>query len=740
MRRYIFLVIFISLLACVQASYIVGNLLTNNQLLIRMPFDGNPNVTFSSNATTLTPTNVRSAGLQLEYYTGTPSNSLYTYDGSYSSYSYTIAEHCGTAGSANYYYNISKSTADTGMMWQVKDEAATTNLTVLSSCFNAYSDKVLLSVQTVSSWCNFEYVAGITFYCYDGSWQPLRARYIGPSTSDNSKFYESTMFITNQSSYTAYAQVDIHENYTSSFTYNNDPLSTAGMAINLTGDKYISLPALSQFNVRQFTYAFWIKLNSWGSAAFRIVSKGDTGSCFIGRHNSENKLVSWCPGLSNAVYSNNLDVGRWYHVAAVYDGTNMIMYLDGKVLSSVAVTGSPVDSTYNLTIGSDPQNTSKLINASIDELLMYNIPLTANQIKQLAGGYNSSINLTLIDQMNGNNLVGVDVDVISDTVTREYTDVSRNEILNGLPNEFITIRHKADGYIERLYYINITTYSNQDLNVYELNDTISSNITFTVYDSTHDGVEGAYVYLLCYFIENNSYITVEMAKSNSEGAATFSGALNTEFCKYQVYYPFATLKTTTAPDYLRSVSPYTQISLTDTIGDVFDRSNDIESNLTFNNVTHNFRLDFINVVGSQETVQLKAYKLYNGEKTLLNSSTAVATAGTVLTNIGTPVNGTIYLAEASILVDNKEQPLNTADKVYEIPNPFKLYGLFMVLMMLILAAVIAYFSIIIALVLVGLIPLTATLVKVVPLSLLPVSVGIFVLSIIVAIMLSREAT
>ena len=77
-----------------------------------------------------------------------------------------------------------------------------------------------------------------------------------------------------------------------------------------------------------------------------------------------------------------LECGRWYHVAGVYDGTNLICYLNGR--PGEPVPASVVLSTHEpLYIGSGVSDPDRIYNGLIDELAVYDRALSASEIKAL---------------------------------------------------------------------------------------------------------------------------------------------------------------------------------------------------------------------------------------------------------------------------------------------------------------------------------------------------------------------
>lgn len=76
-----------------------------------------------------------------------------------------------------------------------------------------------------------------------------------------------------------------------------------------------------------------------------------------------------------------LALNAWTHLAAVYDGTTLSLYINGVKIAGRAQTGTPVPSSTSLFIGGSSYSAwSRYFNGAIDELRIYNRPLTAGEI------------------------------------------------------------------------------------------------------------------------------------------------------------------------------------------------------------------------------------------------------------------------------------------------------------------------------------------------------------------------
>jgi len=94
--------------------------------------------------------------------------------------------------------------------------------------------------------------------------------------------------------------------------------------------------------------------------------------------------------------------GRWHLAAAVYNGSAMRFYFDGREITSIAVSG-PID-----TSGSSPayigswRGESEFFPGGIDDVRIYDRALSAEQIKKLTDGNDVRANLVGFWQMDGN--------------------------------------------------------------------------------------------------------------------------------------------------------------------------------------------------------------------------------------------------------------------------------------------------------------------------------------------------
>lgn len=179
----------------------------------------------------------------------------------------------------------------------------------------------------------------------------------------------------------------------------------SGKALRLSGNgEWLQLDSYA-VRVAQFTFSGWV---NWQG--------GDSGQrLFTAAHNTQNYLtfspylcnpdMATAEGYANGVYlghklGNNVEdmfnpsggepgyalpVGEWHHVAVTVNGRSICVYLDGvrwferEVLTTVAEL-----SAYSLDIGHGEWGDATL-NALLDDVVLYNTALSAEEVAALAG-------------------------------------------------------------------------------------------------------------------------------------------------------------------------------------------------------------------------------------------------------------------------------------------------------------------------------------------------------------------
>ncbi len=165
-----------------------------------------------------------------------------------------------------------------------------------------------------------------------------------------------------------------------------------GGAIALGGDgDFLDVADTSAFDCTGgVTLAAWIKAKQLDKPWQAIITKGDN-AYRMQRNNETDTLEFACTGLQipngndygSLFGSKTLTTGEWHHVAGVYDGKKMYLYVDGALDNSQEARGAINTNDARLQIGGNTQVGDRFWNGLIDEVRVYNYGLTEAQIRQL---------------------------------------------------------------------------------------------------------------------------------------------------------------------------------------------------------------------------------------------------------------------------------------------------------------------------------------------------------------------
>jgi hypothetical protein len=157
-------------------------------------------------------------------------------------------------------------------------------------------------------------------------------------------------------------------------------------AARLTGG-YVNVPNSPDLQITgPFTLEAWI--NPDGQVAdpgLGIVERydGPANNGYILRLVGGNRIQAWVLGATAAVNVTGtvaVAPGAWHHVAAVYDGTTLSVYVDGQQDGSVAATVAPGAGAGDLRLGARGDDANQRFAGALDEVAVYAGALTGDQI------------------------------------------------------------------------------------------------------------------------------------------------------------------------------------------------------------------------------------------------------------------------------------------------------------------------------------------------------------------------
>ena|GEM_PF-4430360 len=248
-------------------------------------------------------------------------------------------------------------------------------------------------------------------------------------------------------------------------------------------------PASGSLNItgNKLTLEAWIKPEGENAYTMVMGKEYNYKIDFNVSHYNEIRFITsdnWTE--AGALSSNSsLSLNQWYHIAAVYDGSEKRIYINGVLDASKKARGNMIPSTDNFTIGRGP--ISWEFNGLIDEVKVYNISLSEKQIVENynAGLASHSNDIIVADETRDGEIWSVLVGVcdyefcttqLSNNVT--ITNTTPSTPLLHLPENGISILSRIPALIW-----NNSIDPNEDNLTYELlvsNDSYFDNIVYNL--------------------------------------------------------------------------------------------------------------------------------------------------------------------------------------------------------------------------------------------------------------------
>jgi len=311
--------------------------------------------------------------------------------------------------------------------------------------------------------------------------------------------------------------------------------------------------------------------------------------------------------------------------------------------------------SYNLTIRAPLYATNSTSFASTE---------TYSSTQFLLWGLNSLL-IKFYDELTQTLMINktVYLELISDIYSNNYSTSTGNLSVELLDPETYTARYDSLGYVERFYEFTVTEDSAQFLNLYLLNDTIADEITITVLDQDTLPLEGAVVKALKYDITTNTYITVEIATTNTDGEVVMDLTIGDEFYKFIVVYDGVIVKTT-SPSYIYSNTLTIQVTIGEDILNNYDQYKDIVTSLYFEGESTNTTVFFYNDLQNLNfEFCLKMYKVRNSsgyiEQTFIGEDCSTGSSDSLTYTLTGIREGDLYLATGSYYPEGNEEILST---------------------------------------------------------------------------------
>lgn len=164
---------------------------------------------------------------------------------------------------------------------------------------------------------------------------------------------------------------DMHGNPSQAVTF---PTSTSMIQVQNT----------EALNFREgLTFTGWVYVDNFFSRESYIISHGNWNNRWkisLGDHTLR-FTINGNTGIIDLDMVNRLDEDRWYHVAAIFDGTFCQLYLDGSLDAFVPYQGLISTTTYDLVMGQSlPGQTGFDFKGKLDKVKIYNYGISHEEV------------------------------------------------------------------------------------------------------------------------------------------------------------------------------------------------------------------------------------------------------------------------------------------------------------------------------------------------------------------------
>jgi hypothetical protein len=141
------------------------------------------------------------------------------------------------------------------------------------------------------------------------------------------------------------------------------------------------------------TIAAWFKVNTFDKRWQSLITKGDT-SWRLQRYAEDNTLAFHCTGITSVTSQRpegiegkkNVNDRQWHHVVGVYDGSAILLYIDGVLDNSSKASGEISMNDSAVIIGGNSEQPGREWNGLIDDVDIIAGAIDANAVHALYTG------------------------------------------------------------------------------------------------------------------------------------------------------------------------------------------------------------------------------------------------------------------------------------------------------------------------------------------------------------------
>jgi len=164
-----------------------------------------------------------------------------------------------------------------------------------------------------------------------------------------------------------------------------------GMALDLDGvNDYVDCGYDPVFDfTSEMTVSAWVTIRSIPTAWTAAVAKGEY-AWRLGNVNMDPRfhfgITIWnAPDTASIDATTAVGYDEWHHIAGVFDGANINLYLDGELDGSAPTTEPIGVNDKNVFIGNNPDATDRYWDGLVDEVKIFGKALSNDEVRYLAG-------------------------------------------------------------------------------------------------------------------------------------------------------------------------------------------------------------------------------------------------------------------------------------------------------------------------------------------------------------------
>ena len=158
----------------------------------------------------------------------------------------------------------------------------------------------------------------------------------------------------------------------------------AGGALRFDGkDDHVRIPDAGKLNFNgPFSVAFWFRVESFKKRWQAMVTKGDS-AWRVQRQDRTNHIAFDTTGLEPMKLEGTTNVNdrRWHHAAAVYDGKEKRLYVDGRLEASTPVSGNLGRNDKRVFIGANAERRKRNFHGAIDDVRLFGRALSEDEVR-----------------------------------------------------------------------------------------------------------------------------------------------------------------------------------------------------------------------------------------------------------------------------------------------------------------------------------------------------------------------